>query len=114
MTVVHLELHTHDLDAARTFYTELLRWPAEQVHHPYGTYHGLMLGDRLAGGIVECGTDRARWLPYAEVGQIAAATERARDLGASVLLDQREGPSGWRSVVWTPAGGEIALWQQKR
>jgi hypothetical protein len=30
-----------------------------------------------------------------------------------VLLAPREGPAGWRSVLATPAGGEIALWQQK-
>jgi predicted enzyme related to lactoylglutathione lyase len=31
----------------------------------------------------------------------------------SVLLEPREGPAGWRSVIATPEGGEIALWQQK-
>jgi hypothetical protein len=31
-----------------------------------------------------------------------------------VLLAPREGPAGWRSVVRTPAGGEIAFWQPKR
>jgi predicted enzyme related to lactoylglutathione lyase len=41
-------------------------------------------------------------------------TERARDLGAAVSLEPREGPVGWRSVVATPAGGEVALWQPKR
>jgi hypothetical protein len=30
-----------------------------------------------------------------------------------VLLEPREGPSGWRSVVAARDGGEIALWQQK-
>jgi predicted enzyme related to lactoylglutathione lyase len=49
-----------------------------------------------------------------EVAQIAPATELARRLGASVLLEPREGPAGWRSVVATRTGGEIALWQGKR
>jgi predicted enzyme related to lactoylglutathione lyase len=114
VTVVHLELHTHDLDAATTFYSELLHWPTELIENRWGTYHALLFGDRFDGGIVECGAERASWLPYAEVQQVETATERARDLGASVLLSPREGPAGWRSVVWTPAGGEIALWQQKR
>jgi predicted enzyme related to lactoylglutathione lyase len=48
------------------------------------------------------------------VPEIGAATERARTLGAAVLLEAREGPAGWRSVVATPAGGEIAFWQAKR
>lgn len=41
-------------------------------------------------------------------------TDRARRLGASVLLEPREGPAGWRSVLATREGGEIALWQPKR
>jgi predicted enzyme related to lactoylglutathione lyase len=112
--VVHLELHTHDLDAASAFYAELLRWRTEQIDNRWGTYHALLLGNGLDGGIVECGASRAGWLPYVEVDRIATTTDRARGLGASVLLGPREGPAGWRSVVATPAGGEVALWQQKR
>ena len=52
-------------------------------------------------------------MPYIEVPEIAAVTDRARRLGASVLLEPREGPAGWRSVVSAPAAGEIALWQPK-
>jgi predicted enzyme related to lactoylglutathione lyase len=64
--------------------------------------------------VVECGTARALWLPYAEVPSVRATTERARQLGAKVLLAPREGPAGWRSVITAPACGEIALWQPKR
>lgn len=43
-----------------------------------------------------------------------AITERGRRLGASVLLESREGPAGWSSVLRSKVGGEIALWQPKR
>ena len=112
--VVHLELHTHDLGAASAFYRELLHWPTELIDTLWGPYHALPLGDGLDGGIVECGTRRAVWLPYVEVARIEEMTERARVLGATVLLEPREGPAGWRSVISTSAGGEIALWRQKR
>ena len=112
--VVHLELHTHDLAAACAFYSKLLGWRTEQIDNRSGTYYALLLGGGLDGGIVECGTPRAAWLPYIEVDRVDATTERARDLGASVLLGPREGPAGWRSIVSTPAGGEIAFWRQKR
>ena len=46
--------------------------------------------------------------------EIHSATDRARALGAMVLLEPREGPTGWRSVVADPAGAEIAMWQPKR
>jgi predicted enzyme related to lactoylglutathione lyase len=53
------------------------------------------------------------WLPYVQVDCVDEATDRARELGAGVLLAPREGPAGWRSVIATPEGGQIALWQQK-
>jgi predicted enzyme related to lactoylglutathione lyase len=83
-------------------------------HAGGGSYLALDMGRRQGGGIVECETPQPMWLPYVEVPEIGAATERARDLGASVLLDAREGPAGWRSVVGTPDAGEIAFWQAKR
>lgn len=112
--VVHLELHTAALAEARFFYERLCGWEARRIETPSGSYHALGLGSRVGGGIVECPTQRALWLPYVEVPEIGAITDRAQRLGARVLLGPREGPAGWRSVVATPAGGELALWQSKR
>jgi predicted enzyme related to lactoylglutathione lyase len=111
--VVHLELHTGDLSGACEFYERLCGWRAERVAAVGGSYLALEMGNGLGGGVVECETRRPLWLPYVEVAEISRATERARDLGAGVLLEPREGPAGWRSVVAAPAGGEIAFWQSK-
>jgi predicted enzyme related to lactoylglutathione lyase len=112
--VVHLELHTHDLAGASAFYDRLLRWRTERVTVERGAYHALTLGGALDGGIVQCGASRPTWVPYVEVEEIQTMTARGRSLGASVLLEPREGPAGWRSVLASPEGGEIALWQPKR
>ena len=112
--VVHLELHTHDLCGASAFYDELLRWRTERIGVGRRSYHALAIGGPLDGGIVECRTRYATWLPYVEVEEIEAITERARRLGASVLLEPREGPAGWTSVLRSSVGGEIALWQPKQ
>jgi predicted enzyme related to lactoylglutathione lyase len=112
--VVHLELHTGDLQHAGAFFARLCGWRQEQIDTRYGSYRALELGRGLGGGMVECGIPRALWLPYVEVPDVAAATERARLAGASVLLEPREGPAGRRSVVASPASGEIAFWQHKR
>lgn len=114
LPVVHLELHTQDICGASAFYAELLRWHTQRVDVRTGSYHALALGGPLDGGIVECGARRATWLPYVQVDEIEAITERGRALGASVLLEPREGTAGWRSVLATREGGEIALWQPKR
>lgn len=112
--VVHLELHTGDLRAAGALYAELCGWRPRRLETSAGPYETLPLGGRLGGGIVECGVRRPLWLPYAEVDDVGAATDRARALGAAVLLEPREGPAGWRSVVATAAGGELAFWQTRR
>jgi predicted enzyme related to lactoylglutathione lyase len=111
--VVHLELHTPNLGRACAFYGRLLGWRPLPVRLADGAYQSLDLG-AISGGVVECGTERALWLPYFEVESVSMATEQAVGLGASAMLPPREGPAGWRSIVTTPAGGEIALWQTKR
>jgi predicted enzyme related to lactoylglutathione lyase len=112
--VVHLELHTPNLGGACTFYSTLCGWRAERLEAGGRSYLALDLGRGLDGGVVECDSPRPLWLPYVEVPDIAAVTDGACRLGASVLLEPREGPAGWRSVVAAPAGGEIAFWQPKR
>jgi predicted enzyme related to lactoylglutathione lyase len=112
--VVHLELHTENLARACAFYSRVCGWQIEQLDLEGRSYQALDWGGPLEGGIVECGTSPAVWIPYLEVLQIDEATARARRCGASVLLGPREGPAGWRSVVTVPDGGEIAFWQPKR
>jgi predicted enzyme related to lactoylglutathione lyase len=111
--VVHLELHTGDLPKAQALLDELCGWRAERVAAGERSYLALELG-RVGGGIVQCETGRPIWLPYVEVSEIGEATKRARRLGASILLEPREGPAGWRSVVATGVGAELAFWQAKR
>ena len=111
--LVHLELHTPNLARACAFYDALLGWQPQRIIAADALYHSLDLGSSVGGGVVECGTDRALWLPYVEVESAAAATVQAIALGASLTLAPREGPAGWRSLVTTPAGGEIGFWQPK-
>jgi uncharacterized protein len=111
--IVHLELCTGNLPRALAFYTQLFGWQAENVRLGSRSYLSLELGERIDGGVVECDTERTLWLPYVEVADVAEATEHARFLGGTVMLEPREGPVGWRSIVEVPAGAAIALWQPK-
>jgi predicted enzyme related to lactoylglutathione lyase len=112
-SLVHLELHTGNLPRACEFYARLFGWRSETIDGGCGKYQVLGLAGPIGGGVTECGTERPLWLPYFEVPDIGEATERARRLGATVKLDSREGPAGWRSVLASPAGGEVALWRPK-
>jgi predicted enzyme related to lactoylglutathione lyase len=111
--VVHLELHTGDHTRASALYAKLSCWRQELIEAGSGSYLALGLTGGFGGGIVECGTARPLWLPYVQVDQIEESTERARQLGASVLLAPREGPAGWCSVISAPQCGELAIWQPK-
>lgn len=111
--VVHLELHTGDLAGAAGFYSQLLCWRPTTVGAGSACYTAMELGGRLGGGIVECGTERPMWLPYVQVESVEQVTACAWGMGATVLLEPREGPAGWRSVVSVPGGAELAMWQPK-
>jgi uncharacterized protein len=112
-SVIHLELHTGDLPGAVAFYAGILGWRPERIRSGGGSYVALEMGDRVGGGVVEGDDESPLWVPYVAVPDIAATTDRAEAMGAEVLLDSREGPHGWRSVVAGPAGGEVAFWQPK-
>jgi catechol 2,3-dioxygenase-like lactoylglutathione lyase family enzyme len=93
--VVHLELRTGNLPRACAFYAELLGWGPERVDTAAGSYLALAI-DGLGGGLVECERQRAVWLPYVEVDDIAAVTDRARSLGPRC---------GWSRAKGRRAGG---------
>jgi predicted enzyme related to lactoylglutathione lyase len=111
--VVHLELHTSEVAAASALYSELCGWNPEQVETSAGRYLAFEFGSALAAGMVQTRARHPFWMPYVRVDRIDGATDRARRLGAAVAVGPREGPTGWRSVVSTPAGGELAFWQPK-
>ena len=111
--LVHLELHTPDERGASALYATLLRWRPELIRAGCSSYLALQTGGAIGGGIVECDTDHAVWLPYVAVQDVEVMTDRAVALGASVLLGPRTGAAGRRSVVRTPSGGEIAFWEPR-
>jgi predicted enzyme related to lactoylglutathione lyase len=111
--VVHLELHTCNLPRACGFYSRMFGWRPERVQMGGGTYLSVDIGSSIEAGVVERDAEQTLWLPYVQVPDVCAATERARELGARVEVEPREGPVGWRSVLAAPDGADIALWQPK-
>jgi len=112
-SVVHLELHTGDLSSAVAFYGQLLGWRPERIHAGNGSYLALGMGGRVGGGIVECEAEQPLWVPHVAVPDVTRTTDRAERLGGAVLMAPREGPHGWRSVISSPEGEELAFWQPK-
>jgi predicted enzyme related to lactoylglutathione lyase len=111
---VHVELHTHDPERAKKFYTELFDWKLDNV--PDMDYTIINVGEGTGGGMMKSPMPDAlpQWVPYVLVDNIAASTEKAKSLGARVLADVTEIPGmGLYSMLVDPTGAAFALWQPK-
>ncbi|GGX66322.1 hypothetical protein GCM10007385_39440 [Tateyamaria omphalii] len=54
------------------------------------------------------------WVPYIEVDDLDAATDRARKNGASVVVEKVKGPAGDASFIRDPGGSPMALWKRSQ
>ena len=112
----HVELNTTDLPKAKTFYGGLFNWTLEDVPMPGGTYTLIKPGNGTGGGMMTHPMPGApsAWLPYVQVDEIKAATEKARTLGANIIVQPQEIPMvGWFSIFIDPTGATLALFQPK-
>jgi predicted enzyme related to lactoylglutathione lyase len=113
---VHVELNTTDVNKAKTFYGKLFDWTLEDVPMPSGTYTMIKVGKGTGGGIMKHPVPGApsTWLAYVEVDDIAAATQKAKSLGATVMKDVTEiMGAGWLSIIVDPTGAALGLWKPK-
>jgi predicted enzyme related to lactoylglutathione lyase len=114
---VHVELSTTDLDKAKTFYGKLFDWKLEDVPMPGGSYTLIGVGQGTGGGMMKQSIPGApsSWLAYVEVDDIAAATQKAKSLGATVMTDVTEVKDmGWLSLITDPTGAALGLWKSKK
>ena len=112
---VHVELNTTDLAKAKVFYGKLFDWKLEEAPMADGSSYVLVdVSGGTGGGMMKHPMPGApsMWLPYVAVDDLAAATEKARSLGATIAKGVTEIPGiGWFSVIVDPTGAALALWK---
>jgi predicted enzyme related to lactoylglutathione lyase len=111
---VHVELNTTDVPKAKAFYGTLFGWKLEDMPMPFGTYTMINVGEGTGGGIMQHPMPGApsAWLAYVLVDDIAAATEKAKSLGATVIKEVTEVMgAGWLSIIVDPTGAALGLWK---
>lgn len=115
---VHIELQTKDLARSKEFYSKLFDWKlTDEPMAGGGIYTMIDVGEGTGGGMYANPNPAVppAWLAYVAVDDIAASTDKARELGATVMRDVTEiGEYGWFSVIVDPAGAAIALWKPKQ
>ena len=113
---VHVELNTVDLPKAKTFYSKLFDWKLEDVPMEDGSYTMIGVGDGTGGGMMKHPVPGApsTWLAYVLVDDVAAATQKAKSLGATVKKDVTEVTGmGSFSIIADPTGAALGLWEPK-
>jgi uncharacterized protein len=80
---VHVELNATDVAQAKAFYGELFDWTLEDIPMGENAYT-MIIGKGTGGGIMKHPVPGAPCygLAYVEVGDIYAATQSAKSLGA--------------------------------
>lgn len=113
----HVELNANDLPKAREFYSQLFDWKIEEVNVPGvpgGCYMMINVGDGTGGGMMKNPMPNypSWWLSYVLVDDLPAATNKARELGAKIIVDnQAAGDYGHLSIIEDPQGAVLGLWK---
>ncbi len=114
--VVWNELMTADDAGAEAFYGALFGWkPQHMDMGPMGTYRCQMVGEKGAGAIMKNPMPNAPswWCAYFLAPDLAAATVRAKQLGAQALMENVaiQGGMGHYSLMKDPTGAHFGLYQ---
>jgi hypothetical protein len=112
---VHVELTTHDLPKAKEFYSALFGWKLQDMPMVGGrNYTMINVGEGTGGGMMTAPDPSIppHWLPYVAVDDLAASTQRAKDLGATMIMENIPvADYGRFTILKDPTGAVIAMWQ---
>ena len=107
------ELNARDLVVARSFYTELFGWQAEEAHTAGVDYVTLTRDGAPVGGMQqqrpEWGDAPPTWLCYFRVESVPAAAARIAELGARIVFEPHEHPRGRFAVAHDPQDAVFAV-----
>ena len=113
------DLAATDCDITTEFYSKLLGWTSEVIEMGEGkTYTMLKNAEEEVGGLYRMDEQTASagipsyWTSYVLVEDIAGATQKAKELGATIIMEPFDvGGHGMMSVITDPTGASFALWK---
>jgi predicted enzyme related to lactoylglutathione lyase len=115
-TICWNELASKDVEAAKTFYTELLGWKLTGSEAAGMQYTEIVVGDKHIGGMYqiteECGGGDmpSHWMSYVAVEDVDTSARRAEELGGTVRVPPMDIPNVGRfCVISDPTGAAISL-----
>jgi predicted enzyme related to lactoylglutathione lyase len=114
------ELATTDYEAGYGFYNDLFGWQKVETMDmgPAGIYQTYGRPGQTLGGMYNKAAEQPgppAWLFYVLVDDVNVTTEKAKTLGAQVMVPPMEVPGGgWIAVYMDPQGAPIAVHHSKK
>ncbi len=110
---VWYDLRTSDPEKSKAFYTRLFGWGTRDDALPQpGPYTMWLAGQKGLGGMVPLKKENQRtshWIAYVTVPNVDITVEKARKMGAAVLVAGRDIPGVGRfAVIKDPQGATIS------
>jgi predicted enzyme related to lactoylglutathione lyase len=106
------ELATTDSDDAQRFYGEVFGWTATDMGPEYGGYRIFNRGETGVAGVMTLpdASMQPRWQPYVAVADPDATTAKAKELGATALVEPMDVPKVGRiGVLRDPQGATFGI-----
>ena len=113
------DLTTPDLEASRKFYTSLFDLEYEEAPVAPGVVYAMLKKNgkpsfAMSGPSNESGDGRASWRGYFTVESTDEKVEKAKALGATIVVGPMDVfTAGRMAVIGDPAGAEFAVWQPR-
>jgi predicted enzyme related to lactoylglutathione lyase len=108
-----IELATNDAAAAKTFYTSLFGWTANDMPISDGSvYTMLQVDGHDLGALYENKEHAPVWNSYVNVTGVDESSKKAQELGANVIAPPFDVMDvGRMAVIADPQGASLCLWQ---
>jgi uncharacterized protein len=106
------ELGTTDVDDAQRFYEQVFGWTTADMGSEYGGYKVFNRGDTGIAGVMTLPDTSMPpyWQPYVAVEDPDRTTEKAKELGASALMEPMDVPKvGRLAVLRDPQGATFGI-----
>jgi predicted enzyme related to lactoylglutathione lyase len=106
------ELGTTDVGDAQRFYEEVFGWTTTDMGPDYGGYRIFNHADRGVAGLMDLpdASIPAHWQPYVAVDDPDRTTAKAKELGASALVEPMDVPKvGRLAVLRDPQGATFGI-----
>ena len=107
------ELYTTDAKRAGDFYSKLFGWTREPMKTPMGEYTVFKKGDSQAAGMMQTSKDVVmppHWMVYFAVDDSDRTVEKAKGMGANVMVPPTDIPNiGRFAILNDPQGADFAV-----